>query len=137
MVLHCVKEYNRYGKEKRSMEDTAFIKPSEYINLSFWSEFQNTLSTLLNVSIAIYDKDGSVISPPSGANEICEIIKKQTTKGLELYRDSYKRAIEKKPNAKVSSICTPPTNNEVEPISFITLGFICNPTIKRRKAIPK
>ncbi len=75
------------------MEDTAFIKPSEYINLSFWNEFQNSLSALLNVSIAIYDKDGSVLAPPSRENEICEIIKKQTTKGMELYRDSYKKAI--------------------------------------------
>lgn len=98
-VAYSVEEHSRsrYGKEKstKSMEDTAFIKPSEYIDLSFWNEFQNTLSTLLNVSIAIYDKDGSVISPPSGANALCDIVRKQTAKGIELYRDSYKRAIAK------------------------------------------
>lgn len=77
------------------MEDIAYIKPSEHINPSFWNEFQDNLSTFLNVSIAIYDKDGFVISPPSRADEICEIIKKQITKGVELYRDSYKRAIAK------------------------------------------
>ena len=95
--FHGIEKHNRYGKEKstKSMEDTASIKPSEYINLSFWNEFQNSLSALLNVSIAIYDKDGFVLSPPSKENEICEIIKKQTTKGMELYRDSYKKAIAK------------------------------------------
>ncbi len=82
-------------KSAESMESTASIKPSEYINLSFWNEFQNSLSTLLNVSIAIYDKDGSVLAPPSRENEMCEIIKKQTIKGMELYRDSYKKAIAK------------------------------------------
>lgn len=71
------------------------ISPAEYIDLSLWNEFQNNLSQLLGISIAIYDSSGHVLAPPSKEDGVCELIKKQTTKGMELYRDSYKKAITK------------------------------------------
>lgn len=71
------------------------ITPSEYIDLSLWNEFQSGLSNLLDISIAIYNRDGSVIAPISREDGISELIKKQTENGQELYKDSYRKAIAK------------------------------------------
>jgi len=42
----------------------------------------------------------------------------------------------KNPKPKVRIICAMPIKREEVPISLITLGFRCSPTIKSRKAIP-
>ncbi|MBI5047751.1 MAG: diguanylate cyclase [Deltaproteobacteria bacterium] len=68
---------------------------SEYIDLSLWNEFQNNLSNLSDISLAICSSDGSLLVPPSREDSICKLIKKETVNGSELYRDSYKKAIAK------------------------------------------
>jgi hypothetical protein len=55
--------------------------------------------------------------------------------GAEVAAKSWENEI-KKDNAKVSIIWPKPIINEENPISFMTFGFKCKPTIKRRKAIP-
>ncbi len=42
----------------------------------------------------------------------------------------------KYPRRKVKIICPIPVMREILPTSFMTFGERCNPTIKRRKAIP-
>lgn len=79
----------------KDTEDAISAKPSEYIDLPLWSEFQNGLINFMDVSIALYGSDGSVISPSSKEDGICELIKKQAINGPELYKDSYKKAITK------------------------------------------
>ncbi|MEE8185009.1 MAG: PocR ligand-binding domain-containing protein, partial [Thermodesulfobacteriota bacterium] len=77
------------------MQNNQSILPSEYINLSLWNEFQNSLSGLLDIPIAIYGSNGSLIAPPSREDCICEILKKRARSGLELYKKSYIKAITK------------------------------------------
>ena len=69
--------------------------PSEYVDLSLWSEFQNSISAILNIPLAIHGSDGTVLAPPSGEDDICSLIKEQTARGEELYRDSYRKAVAK------------------------------------------
>ncbi|MBI3398853.1 MAG: diguanylate cyclase [Deltaproteobacteria bacterium] len=87
--------HNKYDENITGMEDSRSIAPFEYIDLSFWNEFQSSFSTLLGVPIAIHSYDGAVLAPPSREDSVAELIKKQSGKGLELYRDSYKKAITK------------------------------------------
>ncbi len=77
------------------MQNNQSILPSEYINLPLWNEFQNSLSGLLDIPIAIYGSNGSLIAPTSREDCICEILKKRARSGLELYRKSYIKAITK------------------------------------------
>jgi diguanylate cyclase (GGDEF)-like protein len=77
------------------MQNSPSILPSDYINLSLWNEFQNNLSGLLETPLAIYDSNGSLIAPQSKEDSICEILKKRTRRGLELYKNSYIKAITK------------------------------------------
>lgn len=74
---------------------SSIITFSECLDLSIWNEFQNSLSTLLNIPIALYDVNGSPLSLPGSRDAVCDIIKSQTARGAELYRDSHKKAIAK------------------------------------------
>ena len=79
-----------------STEATHFATtPLEHIDLSLWNEFQDSLAALLDISLAICDHNGTPLTRPSRENGICDIVKKQSAKGLELYRESYKKAIAK------------------------------------------
>ncbi|MFQ5585650.1 MAG: diguanylate cyclase [Thermodesulfobacteriota bacterium] len=77
------------------MEQQTSHSLSEYIDLTLWNEFQESLAAILGISIALYKTDGTLLAPPSRGDRICELIEKRTTRGLELYRDSYRRAIKK------------------------------------------
>ncbi|MBI5327690.1 MAG: diguanylate cyclase [Deltaproteobacteria bacterium] len=78
-----------------NVKDSAPITLSEYIDLSIWNEFQNNLSNLSDISLAICSSDGSLLAPPSREDSICKLIKKETVNGREFYRESYKKAIAK------------------------------------------
>jgi len=68
---------------------------SDYIDLTLWNEFQESLSSILDISIALYNMDGTLCVPSTRGEKICELIEKRTTRGLELYRESYRRAIKR------------------------------------------
>ncbi|MFQ5329527.1 MAG: diguanylate cyclase [Thermodesulfobacteriota bacterium] len=68
---------------------------SEYIDLTLWQEFQESLLAALDLPLAIYNGDGSIISPPGRVDSVREAIEKASTRGVELYRKSYRRAIAK------------------------------------------
>jgi diguanylate cyclase (GGDEF)-like protein len=67
-------------------------RPGESINLSLWKDFQDALSTLLDIPIALYDRHGVPIVPCSGNARICEAVK-GNEKGAQRCDDLYSRAI--------------------------------------------
>ncbi len=64
----------------------------QYIDLTLWSAFQADISQHLDVSVGLYDDTGRALIPPSGEGKLCEILK-QSEKGSNLYRESYKKVI--------------------------------------------
>ena len=79
----------------KNMKDIPSHSLPEHIDFALWNEFQNSLSNLLGIPIALYNYDGSIISPSNIEDSFSEFIKAQTEKGRELYISSYKKAITK------------------------------------------
>ncbi len=77
------------------MEQEPLQSISEYIDLTLWNEFQESLHASLDISIALFHTDGTLFAPPGRVDTVSELIEKRTTRGLELYRESYRRAIMK------------------------------------------
>jgi len=68
---------------------------SEYVDLTLWQEFQESLLDALDIPLAIYSRDGALISPPGRVDAVSALIEKTSRRGVELYRKSYRRAIAK------------------------------------------
>ena len=74
------------GQGKGVMKQNSLQAISDYIDLSLWNEFQESLHTTLDISIALYNTDGTLFAPPGRVDTVSELIEKRTTRGLELYR---------------------------------------------------
>lgn len=66
--------------------------PTGKIDLSLWSEFQEGVSTLLDIPIYLYDSNGARLSESKRESRLCKAIM-ATEKGSGLCRDDYARAV--------------------------------------------
>ena len=62
------------------------------LDLSLWREFQEGLSSILDIPIYLYDSSGVMISGSSRESRLCKAIR-ATAKGSQLCGDEYRRAV--------------------------------------------
>ena len=98
-----------------------------------------TKSCKIKIPIEIFP--GSESNFPLSDNNFIIIIVEEKDIAIAIYTDAIieypKRLETKNPKIKVKNICAHPIKIAAPPISFITFGFKCKPTMKRRNAIPK
>lgn len=75
--------------EKNFSTDMQHIQP---LDLRLWREFQEGLSSLLDISISLYDSRGTLLMPSSRQTCLCDAVK-SIEAGYESCRDTTSRAI--------------------------------------------
>ncbi len=64
----------------------------EPLDLALWREFQDGLSALINMPVALYDAGGVLLAPPSKESALCSAVK-SVDAGRSRCRDTYMKAI--------------------------------------------
>ena len=66
--------------------------PTDKLDLSLWREFQEGLSSILDIPIYLYDSNGVMISGSARESRLCKAVR-ATAKGSYLCGDEYRRAV--------------------------------------------
>ena len=83
-----------YGKDS-SMQWDANAKPSfVFIDVPLWQEFLEGLTSSFGHCLAVYERNGSLITPPTKTNIVCKAVN-ETAQGAKLCKEHCLKAISK------------------------------------------